>query len=176
MIARASRTATWEKVRAKDSKGRNHPFEAQKVEIILSKVPFHHTTSAISLKYPRFIFQFYPTRINQALTTRHIFDLLPLSSISVYHQQLCEIVGKRRSVSRKGIHSWWRSLVIFFHLSGHGCLMLTLGGLEVALRVERLGWLSIESSAESMYHVSSSNTPPLTVNHGKRIGLGWATL
>ena len=65
----------WEKVRAKDSKGRNHPFEAQKVEIILSKVPLHHNTSAISLKYPSFIFQFDPTRINQSVTTRHIFDL-----------------------------------------------------------------------------------------------------
>ncbi len=98
-----------------------------------------------------------------------------LSGISVYHQ-LYELVGKRRSISRKGIYSWWRSLSIFFHLSGHGCLLLTLGGLDVAFGVERLGWLSIESSAESMYHVSSSNTPPSTVNHGKRIGLGWANL
>ena len=57
------------------SKGRNHPFEAQKVENILSKVPLYHNTSAISLKYPSFIFHFDPTRINQALTTRHIFDL-----------------------------------------------------------------------------------------------------
>ena len=38
-----------------------------------------------------------------------------------------------------------------------------VGKREVALRVERLGRLSIESSAESMYHVSSSNTPPSTV-------------
>ena len=47
----------------------------KKVEIILSKVSLHHNTSAISLKYPSFIFQFDPTRINQAFTTRHIFDL-----------------------------------------------------------------------------------------------------
>jgi hypothetical protein len=33
----------------RSSKGRNHPFETQKVEIILSKVPFHHNTSVISL-------------------------------------------------------------------------------------------------------------------------------
>jgi hypothetical protein len=33
----------------------------------------------------------------------------PLSSISGYHQ-LCEIVAKRRSISRKGIHSWWPSV------------------------------------------------------------------
>ena len=62
-------------VRVKGSKGRNHPFEAQKVEIILSKVPFHHNTSVISLKYPSFIFQFDLTRINQTLTTRQSFDL-----------------------------------------------------------------------------------------------------
>jgi hypothetical protein len=103
------------------------------------------------------------------LTQRESIRLLPRDTsltlttfrgISVYHQ-LCELVGKRRSISRKGIYSWWRSLSIFFHLSGHGCLLLTLGGLEVAFGVERLGWLSIESSAESMYHVSSSKHPPI---------------
>jgi hypothetical protein len=46
----------------------------QKVETILSKVPFHHNTSVISIKYPSFIFQFDPTRIHQALTTRYIID------------------------------------------------------------------------------------------------------
>ncbi len=75
VIWEASRAVTWEKVRAKGSKGRNHPFEVQKVEIILSKIPLHHNTSVISLKYPSFVFQFDPTRINQTLTTRHIFDL-----------------------------------------------------------------------------------------------------
>ena len=175
MIARASWTVTWEKVRGKVSKGRHHPFEAQKVKIILSKIPLHHNTSAISLKYPSFIFQFDPTRINQALTTRHIFELdyFPAFRLSPI---LWTCRKATKYIKERHLLSWWRSLFIFFHLSGHGCLLLTLGGLEVALPVERLGWLSIESSAESMYHVSSSNTPPSTVNHGKRIGLGWATL
>ena len=184
MIARASWTVTWEKVRGKVSKGRHHPFEAQKVEIILSKLKkskssFEDTPSPQYKRNIAQVSQFYITlwpNENQS-GSYHETHLWPwqLSGISVYHQ-LYELVGKRRSISRKGIYSWWRSLSIFFHLSGHGCLLLTLGGLEVVFGVERLSWLSIESSAESMYHVSLSNTPPSTVNHRKRVGLGWVTL
>jgi hypothetical protein len=149
----------------RSSKGRNHPFEDT------PSPQYKRNIAQVS----QFYISLWPNENQSGSYHETLLWPWQLSGISVYHQ-LYELVGKRRSISRKGIYSWWRSLSIFFHLSGHGCLLLTLGGLEVAFGVERLGWLSIESSAESMYHVSSSNTPPSTVNHGKRIGLGWATL
>jgi hypothetical protein len=97
-IAKASRKATWEKVRAKGSKGRNHPFEgtlSQKYERIIAQVS-------------RIYISVWPNE-NQS-DSYHETRLWPwpFSSISIYHQ-LCEIVVKRRSISRKGIHSWWQS-------------------------------------------------------------------
>ena len=143
----------------RSSKGRNHPFEG--------------TLSPQNKRNIAEVSQFYISVLpneNQSGSYHETHPWSwPLSCISVYHQ-LCEIVGKRRSISRKGIYSWWR--YIFFHLSGHGCLLLTLGGLEVALRVERLGWLSIESSAQSMFHVSSSNTPHRRLTMGRWLAFG----
>ena len=83
----------------RSSKGRNHPFE-----------------STLSPQYKRNIAQvsqFYVSvwpNENQSDSYHETKPWpWPLSSISVY-QQLCEIVGKRRSISRKGIHSWWTSV------------------------------------------------------------------
>jgi hypothetical protein len=145
----------------RSSKVRNHPFEVSHEGT--PSPQYERNVAQVS----QFYISVWPNK-NQSASyhEKHVWPW-PLCSISVWHQ-LCEIVGKRRSISRKGIHSWWRSLLIFFQLSAHGCLLLTLAGLEVELRVERLGWLSMESSAESMYHVSSSNTPPrrLTIERG----------
>ena len=92
----------------------------------------------MSLKYPTFIFQFDPTRINQVLTTRHILDLdyfpaFPIITNFVSLSQRDEVYQGKASTSDDV------AFLFSFTLAGHGCLPLTLSGLEVALRVERLG-------------------------------------
>ena len=83
----------------RNSKGRNHPFEGT-----LSP-QYERNIAQIS----QFYISVWPNE-NQS-DSYHETKLWPwpLSSISVY-LQLCEIVGKRRSISRKGIHSWWPSV------------------------------------------------------------------
>jgi hypothetical protein len=83
----------------RSSEGRNHPFEG---------TPSPQYERNIDQE-SQFYISIWPNE-NQpdSYHETHLWPW-PLSSISVYHQ-LCEIVGKRRSISRKVIHSWWPSV------------------------------------------------------------------
>jgi len=100
-------------------------------------VPFHHNIRAQYRSNISFIFQFDPTRIHQALTTRHIFDLdyFPAFAFITNFVNLSE-----KSISRKG--STRDDVVFFLFFTGHRCLLLTVDRVRSSLAC-RAPWLTI---------------------------------